>query len=82
MKACIIATETKTRDVMRDRLGRNSQRNSQKAYERDGGQNQSVFAGIAAQLRADHNLKDIMNDKRQKTDDGVNDPARQQISSA
>ena len=67
---------------MRDGLRGDGQRNSEKANERDGGENQAVFACTAAQLRADDNLKGIMNKQRQKTDNGKNDAARQQISGA
>src|SRR5208283_1102226 len=77
MQPRIVAAEMKSRDVMGDGLRGDLQRQSQNGDERDGNQNEAVFAAIAAQVRADNELKHPVNQKRQKTDGCKNDAAFQ-----
>ena len=77
VQPCVVATEMKTRDVVRDRLCGDGQRQSEKTNESDGGEDEAVFAGFAAELPADDDLKDIMNKRGQKADRGKNDAALQ-----
>ena len=60
MQPRIVTTEMKTRDVVRDCLCGYSQRQSEKTNESNGGEGEAVFAGFAAELPADNDLKDLM----------------------
>jgi len=74
----IVTTKMKTRDVVRDCLGGYGQWQSEKTNKSDGGEGEAVFAGFAAELPADDDLKDIMDQGGQKTDCGKYDAALQQ----
>ena len=80
MKPGVIAAKMETRDVMGDCLGGNGERQAEESDEGNGGKNVTVFAGVAAELRADNKLKTPMDSKGQEIGGRENDAAPQKLT--